>query len=92
MLDGCSCCCFKLDDRLAVVQGLLVNDDLQIEVFGFHHPLEGGQVEPNVVSIEDLEFTDGLEIFQVLRGDLSDFEEANRTLIVDKGTTLSRET
>jgi hypothetical protein len=59
---------------LAIIQILLVDDDLQIQVIGFHHPLESGQVKPKVISVEDFEFADRLEIFQVLRGYLGDFE------------------
>jgi len=70
----------------------LVDDDLQIQVLCFHHPLESGQIKPKVISVEDLKFADGLELFQVLRGYLGNFEQANGTLIINKGTTLSRET
>ena len=70
----------------------MVDDDLQIQVLGLHYPLESRQIEPNVISVEDLEFADRLELFQVLRRYLGDFEQANGTLIINKGTTLSRET
>lgn len=74
VLNGRSRRRLELDDRLAIIQILLVDDDLQIQVIGFHHPLESGQVKPKVISVEDFEFADRLEIFQVLRGYLGDFE------------------
>ena len=92
VFDGCACRCLELDDGLAIVQGLLVDDDLQIQVLGLYHPLESRQIKPEVISVEDLEFADRLELFQVLRGYLGDLEQANGTLIINKGTTLSRET
>ena len=69
----------------------MVDDDLQIQVLSFHHPLESGQIEPKVIGVEDLEFADRLKFLQMFRGYLGDFEQANRTLIINKGTTLSKE-
>ena len=89
VFDGCTRRRLELDDGLAVVQVLLVDDDLQIQVLGLHHPLESRQIEPKVIGVEDLEFADRLELFQVLRGYLGDLEQANGTLIINKGTTLS---
>lgn len=74
MFDGRSRRRFELDNRLAIVQGFLVDNDFQIHPLAFHHPLECGQVDPDVVSVEDLEFADGLEIFQMFRRYLGDFE------------------
>jgi hypothetical protein len=48
-------------------------------------------VEPKVIRVEDFEFANRLEFFQVLRGYLGDFEKANRTLIINEGATLSGE-
>ena len=77
VLDGCSCRRFELDDCLTIVQGFLVDNNFQVHALAFHHPLECGQVDPDVVSVEDLEFADGLEIFQMFRRYLGDFEQAN---------------
>ena len=92
VFDGCTGRRLELDDGLTVVQVLLVDDDLQIQVLGLHHPLECRQIEPKVVGVEDLEFADRLELFQVLRGYLGDFKQANGTLIINNSTTLGRET
>ncbi len=74
VLDGCSCCRFQLDNRLAIVQVFLVDNHFQVQVISFHHPLKSRQVDPDVVGVEDLEFADGLEIFQMFRRYLGDFE------------------
>ena len=77
VLNGSSCRRLELDDCLAVVHHLRINDDFQIQVFSFHHPLKSGQVNPDVVSVEDLEFADRLEIFQMFRRHLGNFQQAN---------------
>ena len=41
MLDGCSRRRFKLDDCLAIVRRLWINDDLQIHPLVFHDPSQG---------------------------------------------------
>lgn len=40
------------------------------------------------VSVEVLELPDRLEVLNVFRWDLCDFEQPNRALVVDEGTTL----
>ena len=74
VLDRCSGRGLELDDCLAVVCLLGIDDDFQIHALCFHHTLESAQVDPDVVGVENLEFTDGFEIFHVLRGHLSYFE------------------
>ena len=74
VLDGCSCRRFELDNPLAIVQGFVVDNDFQLHTLISHHPLECGQVDPDVVGVEDLEFADGLKIFQMFRRYLGDFE------------------
>ena len=56
----------ELDDCLAVVCLLGIDDDLQIHAVCFHHTLESAQVNPDVVGVENLEFADGLEILHML--------------------------
>ena len=46
------------------------------------------QVNPQVVGVEDLEFTDRLEVLHVLRSNLGDFKETHGAIVLDEGTTL----
>ena len=41
VLDGCSRRRFKLDDCLAIVHSLWINDDLQVHAIVFHDPFQG---------------------------------------------------
>ena len=50
--------------------------------------LDGLEVHPDVVGVEVLELLDGLELVDVLLGDLGDLEQAGLALVVDDGTTL----
>lgn len=67
---------------------LTVGDDLHLELIVLHHPLDGLEVEPQVVGVEVLELLDRLELVDVLLGDLSNLQQADRALVVDDGTTL----
>ena len=48
----------ELHDGRAVVHALRVHDDLELHALGLHHALDGAQVEPDVVGVEDLELAD----------------------------------
>ena len=84
----------ELDDRevgiarLVGRDGLAVGNDLQLKLIVLDNALDGVKVEPNVVGVEVPEFLDGLEILDVLPGDLCKFKETNGTLVIDNGTTL----
>ena len=58
VLDGGTTSSLELNDRLAIVGLLGVDDDLEFHAFLFHDALEGLEVDPQVVGVEDLEFAD----------------------------------
>lgn len=68
--------------------GLLVGDDLHLQLVLLHHTLDGTEAHPDVVGVEVLELLDGLELVDVLLGDLSNFEQTGLALVVNDGTTL----
>lgn len=77
--------------RLALLvagDSLGVGDNLHLELVVFDNALDGTEVEPDVVGVEVLELLDRLEIVDVLLGNLSNFEQTNRAIVVDDGTTL----
>ncbi len=66
---------FKLDNAqlgAAYGNGLLVWNDLHVESIGLNQPLDGPQVDPEVVGVEIRELLDGLELRNVLLGHLCD--------------------
>ena len=83
MTNGGSNGSLKLDNRdirLALLvgwDGLVVWDDLHLELVVLHNSLDGLQVQPDVVGIEVLEFLDRLELVDVLLWHLSDFKKAD---------------
>ena len=68
--------------------GLLVGDDLHLELVLLDHPLDGAQVHPDVVGVEVLELLDRLELVDVLLGHLSDLQQTGLALVVDDGAPL----
>ena len=66
VFDGRSGRRFELDDCLAIVCLLGIDDDFQIHAIGLHHTLESAQVDPEIVGVENLEFSDRLEILHML--------------------------
>ena len=68
--------------------GLLVGDNLHLELVLLDDTLDGLDVQPDVVGVEVLELLDGLELVDVLLGDLSDLEQADLAVGVNDGTTL----
>jgi hypothetical protein len=73
---------------LVTGDGLAVGDDLHFELVILHDTLNSLEVEPDVVGVEVLELLNGLELVNMLLGNLCDFEQANGALVVDNGTTL----
>lgn len=73
---------------LVTGDGLAVGDNLHLELIVLHHTLDGLEVKPDVVCVEVLELLDRLELVDVLLGNLGNFEQADRALVVDNGTTL----
>lgn len=69
--------------------GLLVGDDLHLELVFFNNTLDGTEIHPDIVGVEVLELLDGLELVDVLLGDLGDFQKTGLALVVDDGTTLN---
>ncbi|KAI6770229.1 hypothetical protein HG530_004858 [Fusarium avenaceum] len=73
---------------LVTGDGLAVGDNLHLELIILHHTLDGLEVEPDVVGVEVLELLDRLELVDMLLGDLGNFEQTDRALVIDDGTTL----
>jgi hypothetical protein len=68
-----------LDIGLTLLIGgdaLAVGNDLHAELVVLNNTLDSAQVHPDVVGVEVLELLDGLELVDVLLGDLGDLEEA----------------
>ena len=78
----------KLNDRLAVVKRLVVGDDLEIQLVVLKHTLDGLEVQPEVVRVENLELLDRLEVLDVLRRHLGNLKQTDSALVVDERTTL----
>ena len=88
VLDGSTDGGLELDDGFAGFERLVVDNNLEIELLVVENTLDGAQVEPEVVGVEDLELLDRLEVLDVLRGNLGNLEKTNGALVVDQGTTL----
>jgi hypothetical protein len=69
--------------------GLLVGDDLHLELVLLHNTLDSADVHPDVVGVEVLELLDGLELVDVLLGDLGNLEQADLAVLVNDSTTLN---
>ena len=55
VLDGSSGSSLQLNNSMAIIGGLGVDDDLQLHAFSLHNILEGFQIDPQIVRVEDLE-------------------------------------
>ena len=71
---------FKLDDSNPTLQGLGVDDDLHVQSVGLYEPLDGVQVHPEVVGVEDVELLHGLEVLDVVLRNLGHFQEPQMIL------------
>jgi len=84
----------ELEDRdvglalLITRDGLAIGDDFHLELVILNYTLDGLEVHPDVVGVEVLELLDGLELVDVLLGNLSNLEKSDRALVVNDGTTL----
>ena len=56
MFDGGSGGSFELDDCVTIICCFGVDDDFKFHPIGLHYALEGFQIDPQVVGVEDLEF------------------------------------
>lgn len=79
---------FKLDNGLAIVSNLVVDNDFKAERILVHDPLDGSQIAPNVVGVENLEFSSAAEFIKVIFGNLSNLEQPRLAIVVNDGTTL----
>jgi len=92
--DGSTDCSFQLQDsQIALTlfvsrNGFLVGNDLHLELMIVNNALNCLQIEPDIVCIEVFELFDTLELLDVVRWDLGNFQKTDGTLIVDDGTTL----
>ncbi len=55
VLDCSTSSSLELNDGVALVGGLGVDDDLKLEALGVHDALERLEVDPQIVGVEDLE-------------------------------------
>lgn len=89
VLDSGSDSGLELDGLLAGLgDGLGVDNDLEGELLGLDDALDGLEVDPEIVGVEDLELGDGLEVIHVVGGHLGDLEEADIALVVNQGSSL----
>lgn len=88
VLDGGTDGGLELDDGFSLGGDLVVDNDLQVQLVIVQNALHRGQLHPHRVGVEDLELVDVLELFQVIRGYLGDFEQTEVALVVDQGTSL----
>ena len=65
-----------------------VNDDLQVHGVLLLQPLDGGQGDPQVVGVEDLELGDGLELVHVGLRHLGDLQQPQVVVVLDQGAAL----
>jgi hypothetical protein len=68
--------------------GLLVRDDLHLQLVLLNDTLDSLDVQPDVVGVEVLELLDGLELVDVLLGDLGNLEQTDLAVGVNNGTSL----
>jgi len=68
---------------------LLVGNNLHLELVLLNDTLDGLDIHPDVVGVEVLELLDGLELVDVLFGNLGDLEQADLAVLVNDGTTLN---
>jgi len=88
VLDGRTNGSLKLDNWLAIIRDLVVDDDIELHSTSVHHAFEGFEIDVHRVGVEVLELPNRLEVLDVLRRHLSDFEQADSALVIDDGTTL----
>lgn len=94
---------FKLDNGLASISNLVVDNDFKTERILVHDPLDGSQITPNVVGVDysglaftlihrmaptDLEFSSAAELIKVILGNLRNLEQPRLAIVVNDGTTL----
>lgn len=89
VLNSCTDGSLELNDSLARLQSLVVDNDLQVQFLVVQDALNSRQVKPKVVGVEDLELLNRLEVLDVLGRNLSNLEQANSTFVVDQSTTLN---
>lgn len=46
----------ELDNGMPIIVRFGIDNDLKLQAFGIHDSLEGFEVDPEVVGVEDLEF------------------------------------
>lgn len=78
----------ELDHLLTTLGGLVVDDDLQLHGLLLHDALDGLEVDPQVVGVEDLELLDRLEVLNMLVGHLGNLEQTDVTVVINEGTAL----
>jgi len=72
VLDGRAGGGLQLNDSLTAIEVLVVDNDLEVELVIVKDALDGAEVEPQVIGVEDLELLDTLELLNVVRGNLGD--------------------
>ena len=72
----------------ALFSHLGVDDYLHVNGVLLLQPLDGGQGDPQVVGVEDLELGDRLELVHVGLGHLGDLQKAQLSVVLSERTTL----
>uniref|UniRef100_A0A182KHV4 Uncharacterized protein n=1 Tax=Anopheles christyi TaxID=43041 RepID=A0A182KHV4_9DIPT len=72
----------------AIVQRLVVYDDLHVHRLRVQYPFDRLQPGPDVVGVEELERLHRLEVVHVFLRDLRNFQQPELVLIVNQCTTL----
>jgi len=88
VLDGGTDSGLELDDGFSAGSDLVVDNDLEVQLFVVEHTLDSATLHVQVVGVEDLESGNVLELVEVVLGNLSDLEQTKATLVVDQSTSL----
>src|SRR2546423_8070509 len=68
--------------------GLLIRDNLHFQFLIFHNSFNCFQVKPNIIRVEVFELFDTLEFFNMIRGNLCNFQESNSSFVIDDCATF----
>merc|ERR1719270_903265 len=65
-----------------------VNNDLHVQSVLLQHPLDGGQVDPEVVGVENIELLHRLEVLFMFLGNLSSLQKSEMAFILNQSSSL----
>lgn len=78
----------QLDHSQSILQSLIVHNDFHVHPLLVQHALDGVQLRPNVVGVEELERLHRLEVVDVLVRHLRDFQQPQLVLVLNQRSTL----